>query len=239
MGAVITNTVTFNKIVFVTGTPKLTLATGGSGTNVSYFSGSGTTTLTFLYAVAPGQNSLDLDYFSTSALTLNGGTIRDAVLNNADLALFAPGAAGSLGANKNIVIDTIAPTVTINQAVGQLDPTSASPINFTVVFSEPVIGFATGDITLTTSAGATTATVTGGPTTYNVAVTGMTTGGTNMVTITAGKATDLAGNNNLASTSTDNVVTYCLLPSITTQPVNTTACQGNTTTLLVAASARG
>ena len=38
--------------------------------------------------------------------------------------------------------------MTINQAAGQADPTSASPINFTVVFSEPVTDFATGDVTL-------------------------------------------------------------------------------------------
>ena len=35
-------------------------------------------------------------------------------------------------------IDTTAPTVTINQASGQPDPTNVSPINFTVVFSESV-----------------------------------------------------------------------------------------------------
>ncbi len=64
--------------------------------------------------------------------------------------------------------------MTINQAVGQLDPTNLSPINFTVVFSEAVADFATGDVTLTGTAGATTATVTGSGTTYNVAVTGMT-----------------------------------------------------------------
>ncbi len=34
------------------------------------------------------------------------------------------------------VVDQTAPTVTINQAAGQADPTNASPINFTVVFSE-------------------------------------------------------------------------------------------------------
>ena len=42
----------------------------------------------------------------------------------------------------------VRPTVTINQAAGQADPTNASPINFTVVFSEPVTDFATGDVTL-------------------------------------------------------------------------------------------
>src|SRR5207249_7756700 len=37
--------------------------------------------------------------------------------------------------------DLTAPTVTINQAAGQADPTNASPITFTVVFSEAVSGF--------------------------------------------------------------------------------------------------
>ena len=45
-------------------------------------------------------------------------------------------------------LDNVAPTVTINQAAAQLDPTRTSPINFTVVFSESVVGFATGDVTL-------------------------------------------------------------------------------------------
>ena len=64
--------------------------------------------------------------------------------------------------------------MTINQAAGQADPTNASPINFTVVFSESVTGFATGDVTLSGTAAATTGTVTGSGTTYNVAVSGMT-----------------------------------------------------------------
>ena len=51
--------------------------------------------------------------------------------------------------------DTTAPTVTINQAAGQADPTNASPINFMVVFSQAVTDFATGDVTLGGTAGAT------------------------------------------------------------------------------------
>lgn len=107
-GAVITITVTFNKTVNVTGTPQLALNSGGTA---NYTSGSGSNTLSFTYTVAAGQNSSHLDYASTSALTLNGGTIQDAVLNNANLTLPAPGAAGSLGANKSIVISTVGPTV--------------------------------------------------------------------------------------------------------------------------------
>ena len=103
-----------------------------------------------------------------------------------------------------------APTVTINQAGGQADPTSASPINFTVVFSEAVTGFATGDVTFTgsTAGGTLVGTVSGTGPTYNVAVSGMTTSGTVIATIAAGVAQDVDTNPNAASTSTDNTVTW-------------------------------
>ena len=53
------------------------------------------------------------------------------------------------------------PSVTINQAASQPDPTSVQPINFTVIFDQPVIGFTTGDVVLSGTAGPTTGTVTG------------------------------------------------------------------------------
>jgi hypothetical protein len=107
--ATLSITVTFKRAVLVTGTPQLALNSGGTAT---YASGSGTTTLTFSYTVAPGQQSLDLDYASSSALSLNGGTIKDQTTNqDATLTLPAPGAAGSLGANKNIIIDALGPVV--------------------------------------------------------------------------------------------------------------------------------
>ncbi|MCY2991114.1 MAG: hypothetical protein NTY19_25030, partial [Planctomycetota bacterium] len=53
--------------------------------------------------------------------------------------------------------DTAQPTVTINQGAEQSDPTGNSPINFTVVFSEPVSGFTGSDVTLTGTAVASTA----------------------------------------------------------------------------------
>src|SRR5947208_6092354 len=36
-----------------------------------------------------------------------------------------------------VPVDNLAPTVTINQAAAQADPTNAAPINFTAVVSEP------------------------------------------------------------------------------------------------------
>src|SRR5204862_6436498 len=95
------------------GTPSLLLETGTTDRNATYVSGSGSNTLTFNYAVQAGDTSSDLDYHDTGALALNGGTIKDAAGNNATLTLASPGAAHSLGANKNIVVDTTAPNAPV------------------------------------------------------------------------------------------------------------------------------
>jgi hypothetical protein len=120
-GQAIAVTVTFSEPVTVTGTPQLTLSTGSpASTAVNYTSGSGTSVLTFNYTVAAGNTSPDLDYAATSSLSSNGGTIRDLATNNATLTLASPGSTGSLGANKNLVIDTTAPTVTVTSANGSV-----------------------------------------------------------------------------------------------------------------------
>ena len=77
----------------------------------NYASGSGSSTLTFNYTIGAGEASSDLDYASTSALALNGGTIKDGAGNAATLTLASPGATNSLGANKALVVDGIVPTV--------------------------------------------------------------------------------------------------------------------------------
>jgi serine protease AprX len=107
-----------------------------------------------------------------------------------------------------VAFDNVAPTVTINQAVGQLDPATATPVVFTVVFSESVGDFATGDVALSGTAGATTAAVSGSGTTYTVSVTGMTQDGTVIASINAGVAHDAAGNTNPIATFTDHTVTF-------------------------------
>jgi CARDB len=107
------------------------------------------------------------------------------------------------------VYDTVSPTVTINKAAGQADPAGTAPINFTVVFDEPVPSFTAANVTLGgTAPGTRSATISGGPTTYTVAVSGMTGSGTVTATITAKAVTDPAGNSNTASTSTDNSVDF-------------------------------
>jgi hypothetical protein len=122
------------------------------------------------------------------------------------------------------------PSVTINQAATQSDPTSSSPINFTVVFSAPVTDFTSGDVSLSGTAGATEAVVTGSGATYNVAVSCMTNSGTVIASINAGMAHNSLGQPNHSSTSTDNTVTFNISnegPSIT---INQATGQGDPTT---------
>ena len=124
--------------------------------------------------------------------------------------------------DQTYTVDNTAPTVTINQAVGQNDPTSANPIVFTAVFSEAVTDFDDlSDVTLGGTASATVTSITGGPTTYTVNVTA-TTNGTVTAAIPVNKAQDSAGNNNTASTSTDNTVTYdAAQPTVTINQAGT------------------
>jgi hypothetical protein len=111
IGDVIPVQVRFSEVVAVAGTPLLALETGAADAVLTYGSGSGTSTLTFLYTVAAGHTSPDLDAASTSALSLNGGSIVNPLTGTAaDLALPAPGATGSLGAAKALVVDGLLPT---------------------------------------------------------------------------------------------------------------------------------
>ena len=110
--------------------------------------------------------------------------------------------------------DTTAPTVTINQAAGQADPTGSQPDHLRLsVFSEPVTGFDdAADVDLERQHGATTAVVADitpiDAQNYTVSVSGMTGNGTVIASIPANAAMDAANNGNTASTSTDNTVTF-------------------------------
>ena len=71
-------TVTFNKAVDVTGTPRLALGVGTATRQASYASGTGTAALVFRYTVASGDADADGISIAAGALTLNGGTIDEA-----------------------------------------------------------------------------------------------------------------------------------------------------------------
>jgi hypothetical protein len=121
-------TVNFSEIVSVTGSPKLLLnfLSNGLRAQAKYNSGSGTSTLTFIYDVQPVDRSLRLDCESTSALQLNSGSIVDTKGKDAVLTLPKPGQAGSLAANKFLIVDNDEPTISnlesLTVAPGQTTP---------------------------------------------------------------------------------------------------------------------
>lgn len=158
--AVISIQVTFSTPVSVDttgGTPTLTLETGTTDRKASYVSGSGTNTLTFEYTVQADDASSDLDYTATTALALNGGTIKNSKGDQAeaDLTLPTPGEEGSLGHNKAIVIDTSGPviglsysTTTFNEAAANDGSiTTTSTITLTGDTFKGTVGAALGNVT--------------------------------------------------------------------------------------------
>jgi len=136
--------VTFSKEVTVTGAPALQLNTTPSRT-ATYVSGSGTNVLTFRYAIQISDRTTRLDYASSSALILNGGSIVSAAGLPATLALPAPG--GFLG--KTIVVDAI-----IRANVTGLGQWPATPdftgliSTFQLQFNTTVTGFTVGSFKL-------------------------------------------------------------------------------------------
>ena len=123
----------FSQVVDVTGIPQLDLA--DSIGKIDFVSGSGTKELIFQYTVGAGQNCTDLDYVGSGSLTLNGGTIQNGGEVNALLTLSEPGTAGSLGDAVNIVIDTIAPFLNVDDIIVN---NTVLPNTITVIFSEKI-----------------------------------------------------------------------------------------------------
>ena len=84
-------------------------------------------------------------------MALNGGTIKDAALNNATLTLASPGATNSLGDNKALIVDTTVPTVTnVTSTTGDGSYKQGETIAITVAFSEVVNVTGTPQLTLET-----------------------------------------------------------------------------------------
>src|SRR5262249_12648447 len=103
--------------------------------------------------------------------------------------------------------------VDVEQAGDQPDPTNASPVRFTVTFSEPVSGFDKSSVSLGSGTPSFVLGVTGGPQVYVVEV-GVSGAGIVEPTIPAHVAQDAAGNWNASSTSTDAAV-VSTVPTLT------------------------
>ncbi|MEK6275736.1 MAG: hypothetical protein AABM30_10400, partial [Actinomycetota bacterium] len=195
-------TVTFSESVTGVNSSDFALVQSGgvAGASITNVTGSGAT-YTVTANTGTGNGSLGLNLTDNDSITDGGGNTLQA----------SGGGANGSFTGQVYTIDKTSPSVTINQAGDQADPTTATQIHFTAVFNEPVFDFQNGDVTIGGTAGASNATVTnplGDNRTFEIYVSGMTTAGTVTASIGANKANDAAGNVNSASTSTDNTVTW-------------------------------
>ncbi|MBF8177047.1 Ig-like domain-containing protein [Herminiimonas contaminans] len=235
-GSTITITVDFSTAINVDttfGTPTLALASGGTAT---YTGGSGTGTLTFSYTVGAGENSADLDYSSAFALALNGASIIDAggSQQSANIILATPGTAGSLGANKDIVIDTSAPTNTVASAAFSDDTGTSGSDFITKTAAQTISGTLTSNlaagervyVSLDNGATWTLATATVGANTWSLANQTLNGSGTLKVRIS-----DDAGNN--GTPYSQAYVLDTTAPSISFSDIALSADTGSSATDLI------
>ncbi len=129
-------TVNFSEAVIVDtsgGTPRIavTLDTGGT-VFAEYIAGSGSTALTFRLAVASGQ--LDSNGIALgSSIQVNGGTLRDAVGNDATTTL------NSVGSTSGVLVDAVSPLVASVSVPVNGAYNAGDVLSFTVNTSESVV----------------------------------------------------------------------------------------------------
>src|SRR5207247_1263736 len=163
------------------------LTIGATARNASYVSGSGTTQLLFRYTTVSGDNDSD-GIAVAPAISLNGGTIKDAVGNSASLSFTAPDTSA-------VLMDNTAPTAALTYSPASAAK-SGSALTITATFNEPmadapVMKLAISAVTGGTALAATPMTkVDSTHYTYLYAVQA----GNGTATVTMSIGTDLAGN---------------------------------------------
>ncbi|MCP1601765.1 hypothetical protein J2S82_003722 [Aeromonas caviae] len=122
-GDVVSVTVTMDEATVVDttgGTPRVALNVGGSTVYADYVSGSGTASLLFQYTILAGQTDANGISLEADALQANGGTLRDAAGNAANLAH------GVVADNAGYLVDTTAPSFTSGASATAIDENSGT-----------------------------------------------------------------------------------------------------------------
>ncbi|GMF16025.1 unnamed protein product [Phytophthora lilii] len=145
VGARVSVQVTFSDEVSMKGAPTLELASSTSGGPNGKAVAAATTTVwsnvyIFEYDVVATDSTLDLEYTSTTALSLNGGMIADRNGKTPILTLPALGSANSLAGTSAVIIDTTAPVITSVTCAtpGDGEYGTGQQIFLRVQFSQPV-----------------------------------------------------------------------------------------------------
>ena len=176
----------YTTVVTTGGRPALGLTIGAAARNASYLSGSGTSALLFRYTPVGGDTDTD-GIAVASSMNLNGGTITDAMGNDASLSFTAPDTSA-------VLVDTTAPTAALTYSASVAK--SGSTLTITAMFSEPLadapgVKLAISAVPGGTALAATAMTkVDSTHYTYDYTVQG----GNGTATVTLSVGTDLAGN---------------------------------------------
>ncbi|MFP9467318.1 Ig-like domain-containing protein [Pectobacterium brasiliense] len=217
IGQTIQVTVAFDSNVVVDttgGVPTLLLETGAFDRVATYVAGTGSNTLTFAYTVDSGDLSADLNYASTSALSLNGATIQDNANRTAVLTLPGLNSLNSLAAQKAIVVDGVLPTAAITVSDNALKAGETAQV--TITFSEAVTGFSNANLSVADGT-LSNVTSTDGGVTWKATFTpnaNVTNAGT-AIGLTYTGVTDAAGNAGVGSETSGNISIDTALPTAT------------------------
>ena len=136
LGDVLDFTVHLDESVAVGGTPRLALTLGSGTVFADYTSGGGTNALSFQYTVTSGD--LDSDGVAVAGLQANGGSLRDAVGNDADLTL------NNVHPATLVKVDGVRPAVTSVDVPAARTYVIGDNMDFTVHFTEAVYDTAVG-----------------------------------------------------------------------------------------------
>ncbi|MCE3025387.1 Ig-like domain-containing protein, partial [Salinicola sp. DM10] len=233
IGDTIVVTVQFSSAVNVSGSPTLTLETGSTDRVLNYVSGSGSDTLSFSYTVQAGDSSADLDYASTAALSLNGGSIQDGTSQAALLTLPTPGASGSLGANKALVVDGVRPaasSINLSDTALRIGETAT----VTVTFNEAVLGLDIADFSVANGSLSGLSSNDGGLTwTATFTPDASVSDASNLITLNNSGVMDLAGNIGSGSTDSANYAIDTLRPTATIVVSDSALKAGQTTSVTI------
>jgi len=189
--------VTFSEVV--TGFDETDVTMGGTATGATVtVDGSGT------------------DYhINVTAVSGDDGTLISSIAADKCVDIYNNGNEASTSTDNSVTYDSTNPTVTVEQGGSQADPATSLPVVFDITFDEQVTGFDTSDITMGGTAVGVTYAVTGSGAAYTLTVSDVTVDGTLIPTIAGSVCTDLAGNDNDASSSTDGTVTFAAAQTYT------------------------
>lgn len=164
---------------------------------------------------------------SVTNFTSNGQIVRASVVAGAVVDSFGNPSSPSSSA-ASVTVDNVMPTVTIEQLLTQPDPATAQPIEYRVVFSEPVFGLTAADVVFVGSTADTSlaaVAVFGSGSSYTISVSNIISSGIVRTSLAAGAANDSLGNLSALSESVDNEVTL-QLPAVSSITGRVTSLAG-------------